>query len=271
MRAPGRSDGQPVETAMSDGVEQAVVVGAGGAIGAYIVGALVDAGLRVVGVGRDADRMAPLAARHGERFAACLTDIASDDAIAAIHAAVDVPGGAAVAMVVHAAGVPVAGGVKTAATQAVVEACNVKVAGFMRLVRAVEPRLRRGSRLVAIGGHYGFEPSPYAATAGVAIAGLANVVRQMSWAYGGDGITSHLVAPGPADTERLHQVMIHRAAAAGSTAEAELDALRSESAIGGLTTPGQVAWAVRMLLAPEADALAGSSLMLDSGRRKGLP
>lgn len=255
---------------MSGRHEQAVVVGAGGAIGAYIVDALVEAGLRVIGVGRDAERMAPLAERHGERFAACLADIASDDAIEAIRAAVDA-GGAAVAMVVHAAGVPVAGGVKTAATQAVVEACNVKVAGFMRLVRAVEPKLRRGSRLVAIGGHYGFEPSPYAATAGVANAGLANVVRQMSWAYGGDGITSHLVAPGPADTERLHQVMIHRAAAAGSTAEAELDALRSESAIGGLTTPGQVAWAVRMLLAPEADALAGSSLMLDSGRRKGLP
>jgi NADP-dependent 3-hydroxy acid dehydrogenase YdfG len=255
---------------MSGGVEQAVVVGAGGAIGAYIVDALVDAGLRVIGVGRDAERMAPLAKRHGERFAACLADIASDDAIAAIRDAVDGPGGA-VAMVVHAAGGPVAGGVKAAATAAVVEACNVKVAGFMRLVRAVEPRLRRGSRLVAIGGHYGFEPSPYAATAGVANAGLANVVRQMNWAYGGDGITSHLVAPGPADTERLHQVMIHRAAAAGSTAEAELDALRSESAIGGLTTPGQVAWAVRMLLAPEADALAGSSLMLDSGRRKGLP
>ena len=255
---------------MSGRHEQAVVVGAGGAIGAYIVDALVEAGLRVIGVGRDAERMAPLAERHGERFAACLADIANDDAIEAIRAAVDA-GGAAVAMVVHAAGVPVAGGVKTAATQAVVEACNVKVAGFMRLVRAVEPKLRRGSRLVAIGGHYGFEPSPYAATAGVANAGLANVVRQMSWAYGGDGITSHLVAPGPADTERLHQVMIHRAAAAGSTAEAELDALRSESAIGGLTTPGQVAWAVRMLLAPEADALAGSSLMLDSGRRKGLP
>jgi 3-oxoacyl-[acyl-carrier protein] reductase len=256
---------------VSGGQEQAVVVGAGGAIGAYIVDALVDAGLRVVGVGRDAERMAPLTERHKERFIACLADIASDNAIETIRAALDAPGAAGVAMVVHAAGVPVAGGVKAAATQAVVEACNVKVAGFMRLVRAVEPKLRRGSRLVAIGGHYGFEPSPYAATAGVANAGLANVVRQMSWAYGGDGITSHLVAPGPADTERLHQVMIHRAAAAGSTPEAELDALRSESAIGGLTTPRQVAWAVRMLLAPEADALAGSSLMLDSGRRKGLP
>ncbi|MDB5699750.1 MAG: short-chain dehydrogenase [Alphaproteobacteria bacterium] len=256
---------------MSGASEQAVVVGAGGAIGAYIVDALVDAGLRVVGVGRDAERMAPLADRHGDRFIVCVADIADDSSIETIRAALGALAAMPVAMVVHAPGVPVAGGVKAAATQAVVEACNVKVAGFMRLVRAVEPKLRRGSRLVAIGGHYGFEPSPYAATAGVANAGLANVVRQMSWAYGGDGITSHLVAPGPADTERLRQVVNHRAAAAGTDAETELAALRSESAIGELTTPGQVAWAVRMLLAPEADALAGSSLMLDSGRRRGMP
>jgi len=32
-----------------------------------------------------------------------------------------------------------------------------------------------------------------------------------------------------------------------------------------------VAWAVSVLLAPEADAMTGSSLMLDSGRRRGLP
>src|SRR3546814_10177084 len=55
--------------------------------------------------------------------------------------------------------------------------------------------MRRGSRLVAVGGHYGFEPTAYAATAGVANAALANLVRQMSWAYGELGVTSHLVAP----------------------------------------------------------------------------
>src|SRR3546814_16621470 len=114
-------------------------------------------------------------------------------------------------MVVHAPGVPVAGGIRAAPTDALVEACNIKVGGFVRLVRAVEDRLHRHSRLVAIGGHYGFEPTAYAATAGVANAALANVVRQMSWAYGGEGGTAHLVAPGPADTDRLHNVAAARA------------------------------------------------------------
>lgn len=174
-------------------------------------------------------------------------------------------------MAVHAAGVPVAGGVLDASTDAVVACCNIKAAGFLRLVRAADTGLRRRSRLVAVGGHYGFEPSPYAATAGIGNAALTNLVRQMSWAYGDRGITAHLIAPGPADTDRLRKVASDRAESTGRSLDEELDALRGESAIGALTEPGQVAWAVRLLLDPEADALAGSSLMLDAGRRKGLP
>jgi enoyl-[acyl-carrier-protein] reductase (NADH) len=45
----------------------------------------------------------------------------------------------------------------------------------------------------------------------------------------------------------------------------------AESSLGTFTTPEQVAWAVALLLAPEADAMTGSTLMLDSGRRRGLP
>lgn len=247
-------------------MKHAVIVGAGGAIGEVIADALVGVGLHVVGVGRDGARMAPLATRHPDRFTPCIGDIGGDASIDAIRAQLKAP----VAIVVHAAGVAVAGGVTTASTAAIVAACNIKIAGFMRLVRAVDHCLEAGSRLVAIGGHYGFEPSPYAATAGVANAGLANLVRQMSWAYGSRGVTSHLLAPGPADTDRLRRVVADRAAKAGTSVADELEAMKRESAIGAFTTPAQVAWAVRLLLAPEADALAGSALMLDAGRRHGI-
>ncbi len=46
--------------------------------------------------------------------------------------------------------------------------------------------------------------------------------------------------------------------------------MRRESSIGGLTTPEQLAWAVALLLAPEADAMTGSTLMIECSRR-GLP
>ncbi len=174
-------------------------------------------------------------------------------------------------LVVHGAGVATAGGVLGVSTAAVVDAVNIKVGGMLRLVRAVDAHLVRGSRLVAIGGHYGFEPSAYAATAGVANSALANLMRQLSWAYGERGVTAHLVAPGPVDTERLHRVAADRAARDAITVDAVLAQMKGESAIGVFTTTEQVAWAIEMLLAPEADALAGSTLFTDAGRRKGLP
>lgn len=252
---------------MPAGERQAVVVGASGELGEIIVADLVAAGLVVLGVARSMASLEPLAERHGGMFRPVVADIASDEATAAIADAVTGP----VAMVVHAPGVPVAGGIRQAPPEALITACNIKVGGFVRLVRAVEPRLVRHSRLVAIGGHYGFEPTAYAATAGVANAALANVVRQMSWAYGDLGVTAHLVAPGPADTERLRGIARARAVAEGMSFDAMMDRMRGESAIGSFTDPASVAWAIASLLDPRADAFAGSALMLDAGRRHSMP
>ena len=246
--------------------ELAVVVGATGAFGKAMVDRLAAAGLGVVAVARSVDSLAALRERV-PGLVACAADIADDAAIEAIAAAVDRP----VRMVVHGPGVAVAGGILTAPTGSMVDAVNIKVGGLLRLTRAVDGRLAAGSRIVAIGGHYGFEPTAYAASAGVANAALANVVRQLSLAYGPRGVTAHLIAPGPADTERLRRVAADRAALRGISVDEVMAGMLAESSIGRFTTPEQVAWAVSILLAPEADAMTGSSLMLDSGRRRGLP
>lgn len=246
--------------------ELAIVVGATGAFGNAIVDRLTAAGLGVVAVARSADSLATLQDRV-PGLTACVTDIGDDSAIAAIAAAVNRP----VRMVVHGPGVAVAGGILSAPTASMVDAVNIKVGGLLRLTRAVDGLLSEGSRIVAIGGHYGFEPTAYAAAAGVANAALANVVRQLSLAYGPRGVTAHLIAPGPADTERLRRVAADRAALRGITVDEVLAEMLADSSIGRFTTPEQVAWAVTLLLAPEADSMTGSSLMLDSGRRRGLP
>lgn len=247
----------------------AVVVGATGAMGAVITQRLVDHGLQVLAVARSEDALQTLALAVPGAVP-CVADIGDDSAIAAVRTALQpLPG--PVRLVVQGAGVATAGGALSASTAAVVDAVNIKVGGLMRLVRAVDGRLATGSRLVAIGGHYGFEPTAYAATAGVANAALANLVRQLSWAYGPRGITAHLVAPGPADTDRLHRVAAARAERDGVSTDQVLAQMKAESAIGAFTTPEQIAWAIQLLLAPEADALAGGTLFMDAGRRKGLP
>src|SRR3546814_11229880 len=96
--------------------EVAVVVGAAGAIGSVITEQLVTAGLVVVAVGRDADKLQQLAQRHDDMVIPFVADIASDAALAVIGEQIK---GRPVAMVVHAPGVPVAGRVLEVSTDAI--------------------------------------------------------------------------------------------------------------------------------------------------------
>lgn len=232
----------------------AVVVGASGALGSVIAARLRREGLDVVGVARTAG-------------ASCTADIGSDDAVGAIAAAVD---GRPVRMVVQAAGLPAGGPLATIEPDALGHAVALKCGGLLRLVRAVDGQLGRGSRIVALGGHFGIEPAPYACAAGVTNAALANLVRQLADAYGPRGTTAHLVAPGPADTPRLRGLAATAAAERGVDVDEVLAERAAESPLGRLVTPDEVAWAVAMLLAPEADALLGSTLGLDMGARRGI-
>lgn len=252
--------------------ELAVVVGASGAFGAVMTDRLVAAGLEVIAVGRDASKLAALVDRPGAGASVhpCVADVTDDAATDAIAASLSAHPGA-VRAVVHGPGVEVAGGILDAPVGALIRSVDIKVGGLLRLVRAAEGRFVAGSRIIAIAGHYGLEPSPYAAAAGVANAALLSAVRQLSLAYGARGVTAHAIAPGPADTPRLRRVAADRAAQRGTDVDAVLGSMRAESSLGRLTTPEQVAWAVTTLLAPEADAMTGSTLMLDSGRRRGLP
>jgi NAD(P)-dependent dehydrogenase (short-subunit alcohol dehydrogenase family) len=244
----------------------AVLVGATGDFGRAITARLTGLGLPLLAVGRSADALEALAAEF-PGVTPCVADIAEDGSIATIRAALTGP----VRLAVHGPGLAAPGSVLEVATEAMAASVNIKVGGMLRLARAVDGHLEAGSRLVGIGGHYGLEPTAYASSAGVANAALFNVIRQLSIALGPRGITAHAIAPGPADTERLRRVVANQAKGRGVPVEDVLAELEADGSIRGLVRPEQVAWAVSLLLDPEADAMTGSTLMVDGGRRKGLP
>lgn len=240
----------------------AVVVGASGALGSAITAGLRGWGLHVLAVARTAPE-------PSDGVTGCAADIGSDTATAAIAGAVSgLPG--PVRMVVQAAGLPATGPLERIEPDALGRAVSLKCGGLLRLVRAVEDRFAEGSRVVALGGHFGVEPAPYACAAGVTNAGLANLVRQLSTALGPRGVTAHLLAPGPADTPRLRGLCADAAAARGLSPQEVLAERAAESPLGRLVTPAEVAWAVTTLLDPRAAALAGSTLSLDVGARHGI-
>ena len=222
---------------------QAVVVGATGELGAAIVVRLRKAGVPVVAVARDRDRLEHMSATDGG-ITACPADIGDDSSGQAIAAAVSGP----VRMVVQSAAVPPAGPLATIEPDALGRGVSLKLGGLLRLIRAVEDRFVEGSRIVAIGGHFGSEPTPQTCGAGVTNAALANLVRQLADAYGPRGVTVHMIAPGALDTDRLRRFAEAHAQSRGVSVETVLDEYRSHSPLGRMTTVDQVSWAVAQLL-----------------------
>jgi NAD(P)-dependent dehydrogenase (short-subunit alcohol dehydrogenase family) len=239
----------------------AVVSGATGTLGSQVCAALVDRGLAVVAVSRSgAEPCAGVAA-------GVAADLATEASVSAVRAAL--PDGQ-VQMIVHAVGLPGSPGVLDVDPEQLGYAVSLKAGGLLRLLHAGEGRLGEGSRVVAVGGHLGAEPTEHAPLAGVANAALANLVRQLVGPLGRLGASVHLLAPGPFDSPRVQRLIEAKADGKGVSPDEERRALLAEYPQGRMPVAADIAWAVTMLLDPSASAMTGSTLFLDGGIRRGI-
>ena len=233
-------------------------------MGSAITSSLVAKGFRVVAVARDAAALDELGA-SSELVVACPADIASDDAVATIKRALDTP----VRMAVFAAGLPVRGSADAIDPSALAVAANIKVAGTVRLLRAVRDHLVAGSRFVAIAGSLGIEPGP----------SMPGRDRECG-ADQPDATTWRVVRPQRRDDPH------DRAGTGGyaAAARADRDAVRrirnvGRRIVGAIprqdhTWPvaplDEIAWLVGLLVEPQASVLHGAVLAADGGVRHGV-
>ena len=237
-----------------------VVVGATGTLGRAVTDRLVKRGQRVLAIGRHEADLAALAAEV-DGVTPCVADIADDAAVGTIRDALDAP----VRMAVFAAGLPIAGSVETVAPADLARGADIKLGGLLRLVRAVDERLAPGSRIVMFAGTLGIEPKPSSAGPGAINAAVLNLMRQLGDVYGPRGVTTHTLVPGPTDSPRLHALVERAAQEKGITVEEQWASYAAGTSLGRLPTVDQIAWAVTLLLDPEADVMHGGVLHLDAG------
>jgi len=242
-----------------------VVVGATGAIGSAVVRRLAGRGLPVLAVARGKAELDELASSC-DLVTCCPADIGSNDAIEAIGSMLTGP----VRMAVFAAGLPVRGSADSIDPDELAAGSNIKLGGLLRLLHAVRDRLVPGSRFVTFAGSLGLEPRAHEAGPGAVNAGVFNLMRQISLLYGPRGVTTHTLSPGPADTPRLHRIVAAVAAERGAATEDVWQEYVAQNSLGRLPTASELAWAVEMLLDPEADVLHGSVLYLDAGGHRGI-
>jgi NAD(P)-dependent dehydrogenase (short-subunit alcohol dehydrogenase family) len=245
--------------------EVCVVVGATGAIGSAVVARLARRGLRVLAVARSSADLDKLAA-DVPGVVPCVADIGSNDAIDTIRSAID----ADVRMAVFAAGLPVRGSAETIDPDLLAVGAGIKLGGVLRMIRAVDPHLQRGSRIVCFAGSLGLEPRATEAGPGAINAGLFNLMRQLSLSYGPRGVTTHTISPGPADTPRLRAIAETVATESGKPFDEVWATYTSGNSLGRLPTVDEIAWGVTLLLDPEADVMHGGVLYLDAGGHRGI-
>ena len=243
-----------------------VVVGAAGDLGAVISRRLAREGHSLVLVGRGREPLEELHAHVPDsRVITC--DVTQDDDVARLAAHTG-----PVRMLVYTPAAPTAGGIDHASPEAILAAVDVKVGGLLRCLRSLQPAAGPDlAPVVVIGGNLAFDPIPDAATSGIANAAQANAVRQLQETLPHAGWRIHVVAPGPGETPRWDALAAAEAERRGGAVEEIRKRATAKSPLGRLTTTEEVAWAVAALADPHAGALHGSTLLLDTGRRRAIP
>jgi NAD(P)-dependent dehydrogenase (short-subunit alcohol dehydrogenase family) len=144
---------------------------------------------------------------------------------------------------------------------------DVNVFGVFAVTRAVLPVMaeRRSGSVVIVGSISGKRPlygrSSYTTTKSA----LVGLTRTLAAEAGPEGIRVNLVSPGFVAGPRLDWVIEAQAAARRLSPDEVRAEFERESVLGRLTEPEDVARAVAFLAAPDAAALTGVDLNVNSG------
>jgi NAD(P)-dependent dehydrogenase (short-subunit alcohol dehydrogenase family) len=184
----------------------ALVTGGGSGIGAMIAQGLVDRGVRTYVTGRDAVKIADVAAELSSSGGACIGLAADLSDSRGADALTEQLSGAEdrLHILVNNAGTNADGALAALSVEAWDEVLGVNLRAPMFLVRALLPRLKAAAtaadpaRVINVGSIGGlhvpnWEAHPY----GASKAALHHVTRSLAKALGQDHVTVNAIAPGP--------------------------------------------------------------------------
>ena len=147
------------------------------------------------------------------------------------------------------------------------ETFAVNVSGAYLCCRAFLPSMleRRSGCILFISSMTGKRPlfgrSPYAAGK-LALVGLA---RTLAWETGSYGIRVNVISPGPIEGERVERVIRNQAQAEGISEEEARQRFTSNTPLGRLVPPGDIADAVIFLASAKASSITGEDLNVSAG------
>jgi NAD(P)-dependent dehydrogenase (short-subunit alcohol dehydrogenase family) len=248
----------------------ALITGASGGLGGAAARILAAAGAQVVLVGRNRGKLLGLERELGRRATIVEGDVAragEADRIARwvgahfqrLHILVNAAGGATV------------GGMSSVSDAMWQVDIDLKLLGYMRMMRAVVPLMRKhGGTMINILGLAGHEPYHWLTVPSVVNAGLLALTKTAADELARDHIRVNALNPNAATTDLGNTMIDELARVQGVSSQAVRDYLAGATPLGRLADADDVASAVLFYASDLSAFLTGTSLTIDGGAHRAI-
>ena len=240
------------------------VGGASGGLGRAIAERLVEEGATVVGIARSRDKLAALAATHGEQFIAHPADLSDGTAIRKLGEALvarDVNG------CVFNTGGPPTGTIEELTMEQWDEAYASTLRWKIQLTKALLPMLRErgGGSLLYVESVSIKQPIDNLVLSNALRAAVAGFVKTLTREEGPNGIRANILAPGYHATDRITTVLQKAANLQQLPLKEIQQNFLAEVPLGQLGQPEDFARMAAFLLSPAARYITGQTIAVDGG------
>lgn len=156
--------------------------------------------------------------------------------------------------------------------EAFLDAWNLKLLGYIRLVRAVVPYLKNqgDGRIVNIIGGAGRTPRPNFLPGGTTNAALLNFTRGISKELAQNNIRINAISPGLTDTERAKTLAEQNAQSLGISVEEYKAQAVKGIPLGKIAKPEEIAALALFLVSDLASSITGAEIQVDGGSTPGV-
>jgi 3-oxoacyl-[acyl-carrier protein] reductase len=151
-------------------------------------------------------------------------------------------------------------------------ALELNFLSHVRLIRAALPylRLSAAASVLTITSYSVKQPIPNLVLSNSVRAATIGLTKTLALELGSEGIRFNSILPAWTETERVTQLMAHRAKVNSSSIDEEIQKQSKDSPFGRMGSPEEFANAAVFLVSPVASYITGVMLTVDGGMYKGV-